>query len=117
MRLRAKLLWWWVLERLLCSKVRLILVRSQVHIKVDLVPIQSHVFDHVTEVGGISHEVQVTIGGRIHGLTTLSAPDDPLEFALLCTQLAACVFYFAEFLVRVRGAVVVVARKDGTLLL
>ena len=71
----------------------------------------------MTEVRSVAHEVQITIGGRIHRLTTLSASNDSLEFALLCTQLAARVFYFAEFLVRILGALVIVAGENGALLL
>ena len=71
----------------------------------------------MTEVRSVTHEVQVTIGGCIHRLATLSAPNNSLEFALLCTQLAARVFYFAESLVRVLRALVIVAGENGALLL
>ena len=56
----------WILERLVCSKVRCVLIVPQVHVKVDLVSVQCHVLDHVTIVRCIAHEVQVAVSWCVH---------------------------------------------------
>ena len=71
---------WWILERLVRSKVRCVFIVSQIHVEVDLISVQSQILNHVTIIRCVSNEIQVTVGRSIHRLTTLPASNHSLEF-------------------------------------